>query len=96
MDAIWYKPIPPFFLFEVEDGGTMREALHRLYNSMAFDARFFVVCPAQNREKFDKWVTTAPFKEFDERYEFRTFEELFAFYRATLTYPAMRPRFLRV
>jgi hypothetical protein len=63
---------------------------------MAFDARFFVVCPAQNREKFDKWVTPAPFKEFDERYEFRTFEELFAFYRATLTYPAMRPRFLRV
>lgn len=96
VDAIWYKPVPPFFLFEVEDGGTMREALHRLYNAMAFDARFFVVCPAHNREKFDKWVTTAPFKEFEARYEFRTYEELFAFYRATLAYTAMRSRFLRV
>ena len=48
-------PFPPFFLFEVEDGGTMREALHRLYNAMAFDARFFVICPKENFEKFDMY-----------------------------------------
>jgi len=96
VDAIWYRPTPPFFLFEVEDGGTMREALHRLYNSMAFDARFLVVCPAQNRDKFNKWVTTAPFKEFENRYEFKTYEELFVFYQATLAFTTHRSRFLCV
>jgi hypothetical protein len=96
IDVIWYRPTPPFLLFEVEDGGTMREALHRLYNAMAFDARFFIVCPEHNRDKFYKWVTTAPFREFEDRYQFRTYSELFAFYRATLEYTSMRSRFLRL
>jgi hypothetical protein len=96
VDVIWYKPVPPFFLFEVEDGGTMREALHRLYNAMAFDARFFIVSPLQNQEKFKRWVTTAPFKEFEERYTFRTYTELFDFYKEVVTFTAMRERFLRL
>jgi len=75
VDVIWYKSIPPFFFFEVEDSGTMREALHRLYNAMAFDARFFIVSPIHNRSKFEKWVTTAPFKEFEERYNFRAYSD---------------------
>lgn len=96
VDAIWYKPTPPFFLFEVEDGGTMREALHRLYNAMAFDARFFIVSPAHNRNKFEKWVTTAPFKEFEERYNFRTYSELFDLYKMAKQFTSMRERFLRL
>lgn len=94
IDALWYKPTPPFFLFEVEDGGTMRDALHRLYNAMAFDAKFFVVCPAHNLNKFTKWVTTAPFKEFEERYNFRTYTELFEFYKQVKDFTVMRKRFL--
>lgn len=95
VDAIWYRPTPPFFLFEVEDGGTMREALHRLYNAMGFDARFIVVSPIENRDKFEKWVATAPFKEFEERYNFRTYAELFEFYKQTVQFTSTRGRFLR-
>jgi len=96
IDAIWYSHIPPFFLFEVEDGGTMREALHRLYNAMAFDARFFVICPKENFDKFRKWVTTAPFREYEDRYNFRTYEELFDFYIEATKYTDLRGRFLRI
>jgi hypothetical protein len=96
IDAIWYSHKPPFFFFEVEDGGTMREALHRLYNAMAFDARFFVVCPGTNHDKFLKWVTTAPFKEFEDRYNFRTYEELFDFYKEVKNYTEFREKFLRL
>ena len=88
--------IPPFILFEVEDGGTMRDALHRLYNTMAFDARFVIVSPLQNRSKFEKWVKTAPFKEYEERYNFRTYSELFDFYKEIVKFTSMRERFLRV
>jgi hypothetical protein len=96
VDVIWYRSMPPFFLFEVEDAGTMREALHRLYNAMAFDAKFFIVSPIHNRDKFEKWVTTAPFKEFEERYNFRTYSDLFDFYKEVLKFTSMRERFLRL
>lgn len=96
VDVIWYKSIPPFFFFEVEDGGTMRDALHRLYNAMAFDARFFIVSPINNRSKFEKWVTTAPFREFEERYNFRTYSDLFDFYKEVVKFTAMRERFLKL
>ncbi len=96
VDVIWYKSVPPFFLFEVEDGGTMREALHRLYNAMAFDARFFIVSPIHNLSKFEKWVTTAPFKEFEKRYNFRTYSDLFDFYKEVVKFTSMRERFLRL
>jgi hypothetical protein len=96
VDVIWYKSSPPFFLFEVEDGGTMRDALHRLYNAMAFDARFTIVSPIDNQGKFEKWVTTAPFKEFRERYNFRTYSELFAFYSEVVRFTSMQERFLKL
>jgi hypothetical protein len=96
IDVIWYKSTPPFFLFEVEDGGTMREALHRLYNAIAFDARFFIVSPIHNRRKFEKMLTTAPFKEFEERYNFRTYSELFDFYKEVSKFTSIRERFLRL
>jgi len=93
-DVIWYSTRPSFFFFEVEDGGTMREALHRLYNAMAFDARFIIVSPAENIAKFQKWVTTAPFKEFEHRYQFRTYDELFYFFRKATDYTQTRQKFL--
>lgn len=96
VDVIWYKSTPPFLLFEIEDGGTMREALHRLYNAMAFDARFLIICPPENRAKFDKWVSTAPFREFEDRYNFRTYNELFDFYKQVKTYSSMKTKFLRL
>lgn len=94
IDVIWYSTRPPFYLFEVEDGGTMREALHRLYNATAFDARFVIVSPAENAAKFQKWVTTAPFKEFEDRYQFRTYDELFYFYRKARDYTQIKEKFL--
>jgi len=96
VDVIWYKPVPPYFFFEVEEAGTMRDALHRLYNAMAFDARFFVVSPVENRVKFEKWLATAPYKEYEERYNFHTYSELFDFYRVVAKFSSMRERFLKL
>ena len=63
---------------------------------MAFDARFMVVSPIENRDKFEKWVSTAPFKEFEDRYNFRTYGELFEFFRQTLQFTSTRERFLKL
>lgn len=94
VDVIWYKPSQPCYLFEVEDGGTMRDALLRLYNAMHFNAHFFIVCPPANKGKFEKWVSQAPFQECAGRYGFRTYNELFDFYRAVEAYATSRAGFL--
>ncbi len=96
IDAIWYKSVPPFFFFEVEHGGTMREALHRLYNTIIFDAIFLIICPESNHPKFERWVTTQPFHDIRQRYNFRNYEQLYDFYKTVSTYTTRKKRFLTV
>jgi len=77
VDVIWYnEDSPPSYLFEVEDRGTMRDALHRLYQARHLNARFFVVGPAENRRRFEEWVSTAPYKSSRKLYNFRTFGDI--------------------
>lgn len=76
-DVIWHKEdSPPSYFFEVEDKGTMRDALHRLYQARHLNARFFIVGPGENRQKFEEWVSTAPYNSSRKLYNFKTFEEL--------------------
>jgi len=93
VDAIWYSTEPPIHLFEVEDGGTMREALHRLYQARIFDSKFFVICPSENRSKFERYVTTDPFRGMREKYLFRTYEELLEMYDSVVKYENVRSKF---
>jgi hypothetical protein len=83
VDVIWFnESTPEFCFFEVEDKGTMREALHRLYQARVFNGKFFIVGPPENEEKFEKYATTAPFKTNKKMYVYRTFEELESLYHA--------------
>ncbi|MCJ7446540.1 MAG: hypothetical protein MUO72_02490 [Bacteroidales bacterium] len=41
-------------------------------------------------------LKTAPFKEFEDRYNFRTYEELFDFYKEVKNYTEFREKFLRL
>ena len=77
VDVIWYnEDSPPSLLFEVEDKGTMRDALHRLYQARHLNARFFIVGPVEKRRRFEEWVSTAPYKSSRKLYNFRTFEDI--------------------
>ena len=93
-DAIWFGHQPPIYMFEVEDGGTMRDALLRLYNAQFLISRFLVVCPAKNKSKFEKWVNIAPFKTCRQRYQFRLFDELCDMHDAVMNYNRARNQFL--
>jgi len=77
VDVIWYnEDSPPSFLFEVEDKGKMRDALHRLYQARHLNVKFFIVGPAENRRRFEEYVSTAPYKSSRRLYNFRTFEDI--------------------
>ena len=93
-DVIWFKYEPPIYMFEVEDKGTMRDALHRLHQAVFLNSRFFVVCPADNRSKFDRWVSDSPFKENRQRYQFRSFDDLKGMHDAVMNYYRVKSQFL--
>ena len=77
VDVIWCnEDSPPNFLFEVEDKGTMRDALLRLFQARHLNARFFIVGPKENHKKFEEWVSNAPFKSSRKLYTFRTFQDI--------------------
>jgi len=93
VDAIWFKLDPPFHFFEVEDKGNMRDALLRLYQARYFQSKFFVICPIENRDKFEKYVITDPFKSVRENYLFRSFDELIMMYETVMNYDRVKSRF---
>ncbi len=81
VDVIWHnEESPPSYLFEVEDKGTMRDALHRLYQARHLNAKFFIVGPEENLRKFEEWVSTAPYKSSRKLYNFRTFDDIARLY----------------
>jgi len=93
VDAIWYSIEPPIHLFEVEDRGNMRDALLRLYQARFFKSKFFVVSPAENRNKFEKYIVTDPFKAIRKNYLFRTYDDLLKLYDSVLRYENVRLQF---
>jgi len=93
VDAIWYSIEPPIHLFEVEDGGNMRDALLRLYQARIFKSKFFVVSPEENRNKFNKYIVTDPFKAIKKNYLFRTYDDLLKLYDSVSRYENERLQF---
>lgn len=94
VDAIWFSSKSESYFFEVEDGGTMRDALHRLFNCFHLNAKFFIVSPIENKPKFEQWMATEPYKSQEERYNFRTYKELYDFYKQVDSYITMSKKFL--
>jgi len=81
IDVIWYKEeMPPSYFFDVDGRRTMRDAIHRLYQARNLNVRFFIIGPKEVREKFEEWVSTAPYNSSRNLYNFRTFEELSRLY----------------
>jgi len=93
IDVIWSSPDPPFFLFEVEDGGNMRDALHRLYQTRWFESKFFIVSPIDNFDKYTKWVSTEPYNQLKDKYLFRSYDDLLKMFETVSNYKVIRSEF---
>ena len=77
----------------MEDGGNMRDALHRLYQARFFQSKFFIISPADNYNKFEKYVRTDPFKAMREKYLFRTYDDLIQIYDTVKNYENIKSKF---
>ena len=96
IDVIWFSKQrdKPSYFFEVEDKGTMREALHRLYQVMMLNARIFIISPIETLSKFEKWVDTAPYRDVKEKYKFRSYDDLIKFFKEAKSYYKIRNDFI--
>jgi len=97
IDVIWFskQKDQSSLFFEVEDKGTMREALHKLYQVIMLKSEIFIISPIENRSKFEKWVDSEPFRELRSTYKFRSYEELAKFFIEAKNYYKIRDNFLR-
>lgn len=77
LDVIWYdKYRPPAYFFQVDDKGNMKSALDRLFEARNLNAKFFIVSPISNKEKFEKELERDPHRANYEMYKFLSFDDL--------------------
>ena len=96
IDVIWLKGNWPKYFFEVEHTQDITAALHRMFQVVDFDAKFFVVALPHARSRFQREIAKALFNERKEKYFFRTYIELRKLYRKASPYREASKSFFRL
>ena len=90
IDVVWLKGEWPEYFFEVEQSTGVTPGLHRMYQVIRVDAKFFIVAPGRERSRFEREVEKAPFKRSKHKYQFRSYEELGEMYLAASNFRKTR------
>lgn len=95
VDVIWFHEEFPAYCFEVEHSTDVTKGLLRLYQIRKFtDARFFIVAPVKVEQRFRSEVEKDPFHQIKDRYTFKSYDDMSAFYRSAKDYHSQREAFL--
>jgi len=94
IDVVWVNGEWPECFFEVEQSTGVTSGLHRMFQVIRVDAKFFVVAPEEERRRFQREVDKAPYKEVKQKYRFRSYEELRDMYQACANYRKVKDQFL--
>lgn len=87
LDVIWYdKHSPPAYFFQVDVKGDMKSALDRLYEARNLNAKFLIVSPLSNKEKFEKGLEIDPHRANRTMYKFLSFDDLAKLFEAAEIY----------
>ena len=93
IDVVWVKGEWPECFFEVEQSTGVTPGLHRMYQVIKVDAKFFIVAPEEERKRFEREVGKAPFGDIKNKYRFRSYKELSDMYHAEVNYQQVRDAF---
>jgi hypothetical protein len=95
VDVIWFQEEFPAYCFEVEHSTGVTQGLLRLYQIRRFtDACFFIVAPAKVESRFRSEVKKDPFHQIKDRYTFKSYDDLSAFYHSAKEYHSKKEAFL--
>lgn len=94
IDVIWLEEEFPVCCFEIEHSTDVTKGLLRMHQLIRFQTQFFIVAPEATRRKFETEISKSPFYQSQERYYFRSYEEVEALYNQTKRFVAKRDQFL--
>ena len=97
IDVIWFRNEGnefPVACFEIEHTTDVTKGLLRLYQIKGLGSKLFIVAPNNVRSKFETEVGKTPFYEIKERYLFRSYEQLAAFFELAKEYHDLKEKFL--
>lgn len=94
IDVVWVSGEWPEYFFEVEQSTGVTPGLHRMFQVIKVDAKFFIIAPEEERRRFEREVDKAPYKEVKQKYRFRSYEELQQMYIAASDYRKKYDEFL--
>ena len=94
IDVIWLEDEFPVCCFEIEHSTDVTKGLLRMHQLIRFQTQFFIVAPEATRRKFETEISKSPFYQSQERYYFRSYEEVEALYNQTKQFVTKRDEFL--
>ena len=94
IDVIWLEDEFPVCCFEIEHSTDVTKGLLRMHQLMPFQAQFFIIAPEGTRRKFETEISKSPFYQSQERYYFRSYEEVEGLYKLTKKFVGKRNEFL--
>ena len=95
IDVIWFQEEYPQYCFEVEHTTNVSSGLLRLFQLSPLKyIRFIVVSPLDVFPKFKKEINKIPFKRIQNRYNFKSYEELREWFKVAKKYHELKRSFL--
>lgn len=94
IDVIWLEDEFPICCFEIEHSTDVTKGLLRMHQLARFQTQFFIIAAEGMRRKFETEISKSPFYQSQERYYFRSYEEVEALYKLTRQFVAIRDGFL--
>lgn len=96
IDVIWFREEFPEMCFEVEHTTGVALGLLRLYHVRRFNVGLYIVAPKKVETKYTTEVSKEPFRQVEDRYKFRSYEDLAKFYSLVEHYSQVKKWFLEV
>ena len=94
IDVIWMEDEAPVCCFEIEHSTDITKGLLRMHQLKHFQTQFFIVAVEGMQRKFETEISKSPFYQSQERYYFRSYEEVEALYNQTKRFVTKRDEFL--
>lgn len=95
IDVIWFDDDGlPTHGFEVEHTTDVTKGLHRLFQGAGVFIKMFIVAQEETRRRFERERGKAPFRKIRDRYVFKNYGELDAFFESVKISSNLRKRFM--
>jgi len=86
IDVVWAEEEWPRFFFEVESTTNVTSGLQRMFQVVKLDAKFFIVGPKSMHTRFARAISQAPYRQYKDKYLFRSYPELKKMFQAALKF----------